>query len=83
MVYRISVLKDRIRAANPFIRELIDNLRNAGAAGVGMSSFGPTVYAVTDTNFRDILKAARDSMGDETGEIILTAAQNDGAKIYR
>jgi beta-ribofuranosylaminobenzene 5'-phosphate synthase len=82
-VQDIGFKKIELELQNPFIRELIDNLRNAGAAGVGMSSFGPTVYAVTDTNFQDILKAARDSMGDKTGEIILTAAQNEGAKIYR
>lgn len=79
----IGFKKIELKLQNPFIRKLIDNLRNAGAAGVGMSSFGPTVYAVTDTNFQDILKATRDSMGDKTGEIILTAAQNEGAKIYK
>ncbi len=79
----IGFKKIELELQNPFIKELIESLRNAGAAGVGMSSFGPMVYAVTDTNFKDILQAARDSMRDKTGEIILTTAQNEGAKIYR
>lgn len=79
----IGFKKIELELQNPFIKELIESLRNAGAAGVGMSSFGPMVYAVTDTNFKYILQAARDSMRDKTGEIILTTAQNEGAKIYK
>lgn len=67
----------------PFITELLDDLRSAGAAGVGMSSFGPTVYAVTDTGAKDIYRAARDSMKDNDGEIILTGGQNKGAQIFK
>jgi beta-ribofuranosylaminobenzene 5'-phosphate synthase len=79
----IGFKKIELELQNPFIRELIYNLRSAGAAGVGMSSFGPTVYAVTDTNINGICKAARDSMRDKTGEIIITTAQNEGAQIYK
>ena len=59
----------------------MDNLRIAGAAGVGMSSFGPTIFAVTDTNEQDIVKAANDALKDVGGEIISTSAQNNGAKL--
>jgi beta-ribofuranosylaminobenzene 5'-phosphate synthase len=66
---------------NPRINEIMEDLRIAGAAGVGMSSFGPTVYAVTDTNERDIVSAANDSLKDVGGEIITTRARNTGAKL--
>lgn len=79
----IGFKKIELKLQNPFITELIDNLRSAGAAGVGMSSFGPTVYAVTDTNINDICRAARDSMKDKTGAIIITTAQNEGAQIHK
>lgn len=79
----IGFKKIELELQNPFISELMDNLRNSGAVGVGMSSFGPTVYAVTDTNIKEICRAARDSMGDKTGDIILTTAQNKGAQIYK
>jgi beta-ribofuranosylaminobenzene 5'-phosphate synthase len=74
--------KIELQLQNPFIKDLMDELRVAGAAGVGMSSFGPTVYAVTDTNSKDICRAARHLMQDKKGEIILTNAQNSGARIY-
>jgi len=79
----IGFKKIELKLQNPLIHELIDNLRNAGAAGVGMSSFGPTVYAITDTNSKDICKAARDAMNENTGVIIATTAQNQGAEIYK
>ena len=59
----------------------MDNLRAAGAAGVGMSSFGPTIFAVTDTNEQDIVDAANDALKDVGGEIIITSAQNNGVKL--
>ncbi len=65
----------------PFTNYLIDNLRSAGASGVGLSSFGPTVYAITDTNTKDICKTARSLMEDKKGEIISSKAQNYGAII--
>jgi beta-ribofuranosylaminobenzene 5'-phosphate synthase len=66
---------------NPIIGQIMNDLRIAGAAGVGMSSFGPTLYAVTDKNERDIVSAANDAIKDVGGEIIITCAQNNGAKL--
>ena len=66
---------------NPCISRIMKELRSAGAAGVGMSSFGPTIYAVTDTDERDILSAANDALKDIGGDIISTRAQNMGAKL--
>jgi beta-ribofuranosylaminobenzene 5'-phosphate synthase len=66
---------------NPVIGNIMESLRSAGAAGVGMSSFGPTVYAVTDTNSKGLKSAADDVLGAIDREIILTQAQNQGAEI--
>jgi beta-ribofuranosylaminobenzene 5'-phosphate synthase len=66
---------------NPYIAKIMDDLRVAGAAGVGMSSFGPTIFAVTDTNELDIVNAANDALKNVGGEIISTSAQNSGAKL--
>ncbi|HEX7467477.1 MAG TPA: beta-ribofuranosylaminobenzene 5'-phosphate synthase [Methanobacterium sp.] len=77
----IGFKKVENKLQNPFISQLMENLRIAGAAGVGMSSFGPTVYAITDTNERDILIAANDAIKDVGGEIISTCARNYGAKL--
>jgi beta-ribofuranosylaminobenzene 5'-phosphate synthase len=82
LVQNVGFKKIELSLQNPFIKDLMDVLKAAGAAGVGMSSFGPTVYAVTDTNSKDILRAARNSMKNKSGDIILTNAQNEGASIY-
>jgi len=68
---------------NSLIKKTMEDIRNAGAAGVGMSSFGPTIYAVTDNNEKDVMSAARDSIKDVGGEIIKTSATNTGAKFIK
>ncbi len=77
----IGFKKIENKLQNPIIGKIINDLKIAGAAGVGMSSFGPTLYAVTDTNEKDIVGAANDSINDIGGEIITTCAQNSGAKL--
>lgn len=67
---------------NNFTCELMDNLRLAGASGVGLSSFGPTVYAVTDTNTNSIIRAAENSLMGE-GVVIVSKPRNHGATIIK
>lgn len=81
IIQNIGFKKIELKLQNPFIKDLMDNLRSAGASGVGMSSFGPTVYAVTDTNVKEICRTAHHQMMDKEGEIILTHPQNNGAII--
>ncbi|HVP95415.1 MAG TPA: beta-ribofuranosylaminobenzene 5'-phosphate synthase [Methanoregulaceae archaeon] len=64
------------------IPELIEILRSSGAAGAGLSSFGPTVYAISDTGIRGIEQAARSYMKEKTGgSALITSARNQGAVI--
>jgi len=77
----IGFKKIENKLQNPIIGQIMNNLRNSGAAGVGMSSFGPTLYAVTDTNEKDVVSAANDAIKDVGGQIIITCAQNSGAKL--
>jgi beta-ribofuranosylaminobenzene 5'-phosphate synthase len=61
---------------------LMENLRSSGAAGAGLSSFGPTVYAISDTDMRGIEQAAQsfmDSYGG--GTTLITSARNSGAVV--
>jgi beta-ribofuranosylaminobenzene 5'-phosphate synthase len=59
--------------------KLMEALRDGGAYGAGMSSFGPTVYAFgEDTgNFE---KISREFLG-EKGQVFTTKSNNDGARI--
>lgn len=66
----------------PQVTGLLPVLRDAGAAGAGLSSFGPAVYAIGDTNMDAIGQAARSFMKEAGGgTTILTAARNSGARV--
>ncbi|MGC9516787.1 MAG: beta-ribofuranosylaminobenzene 5'-phosphate synthase [Methanomicrobiales archaeon] len=80
-IQEVGFKKIELKLQNPVIKKIMDNMRSSGADGVGMSSFGPTIYAVADTNIKDIEKAALESMEDIGGKIIKTKAHNQGAII--
>jgi beta-ribofuranosylaminobenzene 5'-phosphate synthase len=66
----------------PVIPHLIGQLREAGAACAGMSSFGPTVYAITDSQASSLLRAAEEVMEEEGGgEAWISAPRNTGARV--
>lgn len=65
----------------PLVPRLLTALRTAGAACAGMSSFGPAVYALTDTGCTTLESAAREAMAPLGGKILLTGGRNEGATI--
>jgi len=66
----------------PQVRSLLDVLRGAGAAGAGLSSFGPTVYAIGDTGMNTIEQAAQSFMRESGGgTTLITKARNSGAVV--
>jgi beta-ribofuranosylaminobenzene 5'-phosphate synthase len=66
----------------PEIPRLIGEMRGAGAACAGMSSFGPTVFAVTDSGAPGILRAAEEFMEEHSGgEAWISAPRNAGAMV--
>lgn len=66
----------------PEVAGLLTVMRDAGAAGAGMSSFGPTVYAISDTGATDIERAAQSCMRANCGgTTLITSARNTGAMI--
>jgi len=66
----------------PQVTRLLPVLREAGAAGAGLSSFGPTVYAVGDTGMKAIERAARAFMQENGGgTTLITSARNTGASV--
>lgn len=60
------------------VRALIWGLRDAGAACAGLSSFGPTVFAVTDRDPAGLARAAEELLADG-GDVIVTGGRNRGA----
>lgn len=67
--------------ASPEIACVIDDLMDMGTAGVGQSSWGPTVFAFAESEDQAhfIAKCARDRFSSET-EIQVTQANNTGAE---
>ncbi len=64
------------------VADLMVAMRNAGAAGAGLSSFGPAVYAIGEGRMHDVESAAREiipSLGG--GRVLLTRARNSGAVV--
>ena len=59
----------------------MEQMREAGAACTGLSSFGPAVYAMTDGGCREIEAAARRAMSGVEGDVLITRARNQGARL--
>ena len=63
----------------PKLINLMNYMRDCGAYGVGMSSFGPAIYTVYDKNNKDIVKATKEYLSEEEGDVVFTTrAQNHG-----
>jgi len=71
--------KKREVKLQPVSKELMQALRDGGAYGAGMSSFGPTVYAFGE-DAESLKKIAGEFLG-EKGQVFITKARNEGARI--
>lgn len=80
-IQQIGFKKVEVDLQHPLIKRLMSDMVSSGAACAGLSSFGPTVYAITDTGTRDIESAARVAMADVGGDLVITSARNQGAKM--
>jgi beta-ribofuranosylaminobenzene 5'-phosphate synthase len=81
-VQKLGFKKVELSIQPPQVTGLLDVLRSSGAAGAGLSSFGPTVYAVGDTGMTTIRQAAVSYMKNHGGgTAIVTAARNSGAAV--
>jgi beta-ribofuranosylaminobenzene 5'-phosphate synthase len=81
-INRVQTLgfKRRELELQPFCAHLIRFMRENGALGAGMSSFGPVVYGITD-NKRLQAAAQRYLKGTVGGEVHAVKAQNSGAHV--
>lgn len=57
-------------------------IEDAGAYGVGISSFGPVLYTVFDDENADIVEKVKEILGEE-GTVFVTKAQNHGFTIEK
>ena len=81
-VQRLGFKKVELSLQPAQVTGLLDVLRGAGAAGAGLSSFGPTVYAIGDTGMTGIGQAAQKFMKEHGGgTTLIIAARNSGAVV--
>jgi len=73
--------KKREVELQPVSKELMQVLRDSGAHGAGMSSFGPTVYAFGE-DAQNLKNTAEAFLGGK-GQVFITKARNTGARIER
>ncbi|RPI40117.1 MAG: DUF98 domain-containing protein [Methanoregulaceae archaeon] len=81
-VQRLGFKKVELSLQPRQVTGLLDVLRESGAAGAGLSSFGPTVYAIGDTGMTGIEQAVQKFMNESCGgTTLITAARNSGAVV--
>ena len=66
--------------ANPAIERLVETIRGEGVAGVGQSSWGPTVFAITPNQpaAERLATALRNKHGIAAADITVAAPSNCG-----
>ncbi len=69
--------------ASPRVTELVQFIRRQGIAGVGQSSWGPTVFAIVEDESRGekLARQVRTTFGLHENEVLVTIACNQGATV--
>ena len=81
-IQQLGFKKVELDLQPPQVTGLLEVMRDAGAAGAGMSSFGPALYAVGDADLKTIESAAREFMREHGGgTTLVTVARNRGADV--
>ncbi len=80
-VQELGFKKVEVDLQHPMVKDIMKGMREAGAACSGLSSFGPTIYAIADSQVRDVEASAREAMDGIGGEVLITRARNEGARV--
>ena len=69
--------------ADPMLERIVGCVRELGVRGVGQSSWGPTVYAVTPNEqvARDVTRRVRERFDLSEAEVRVTWADNQGSSV--
>ena len=59
--------RDELALQTPALHNMLEYMTSCGAAGAGMSSFGPALYAITDTNSTDLAGDIQSYLDDQCG----------------
>lgn len=81
-IQNLGFKKVEISLQQEKIKRLMEKMREFGAYGVGMSSFGPSIYGLIDKNSSDVLKATKEFLGED-GIVFKAKAQNHGFELKK
>ena len=83
LIQKIGFKKVELNLQSEIVKEIMAAMVGTGAYGVGLSSFGPTLYTVVDSakKAKAIAKAAEDRMKETGGKVLITKANNKGAEV--
>lgn len=74
--------KEELALQPPVLHEILDFMTGCGTAGAGMSSFGPALYAITDTDASGLAGDIRSYLNEQCGgEVRIVQGRNTGASI--
>ncbi|MDR1820560.1 MAG: hypothetical protein LBR15_09995 [Methanobrevibacter sp.] len=59
------------------VKKAMEAMRESGAYGVGMSSFGPAIYGVTYKNTKEVYNATKEYLSEDSA-VLITKTQNYG-----
>jgi beta-ribofuranosylaminobenzene 5'-phosphate synthase len=81
-IQQIGFKSAEIHAQSPVIRKTLSLLLDAGAPAAGMSSFGPTLFAIGDGDMPSVEDAARSFLNEQGGgTVIRSGGRNRGAVV--
>lgn len=81
---KVGFKKCELSLQPPVILDIMNAMRDAGAAGAGMSSFGPVVYGVCDSKVNEIRSAAQKIMNRGIGgRTLCTKGRNSGVEVIK
>jgi len=76
--------REELSLQPPVLHDILDYMSTCGTAGAGMSSFGPALYALTDTNGEGQASDIRSYLNEQCGgEVRIVRGSNSGAIIKR
>jgi beta-ribofuranosylaminobenzene 5'-phosphate synthase len=80
----IGFKKIEVNLQSDRVKKIMKIMAEAGAYGIGLSSFGPTIYSFTDNEKRALTtaKAAEDYMEEAGERVLITKVRNKGAELY-
>ncbi|MGQ9719458.1 MAG: beta-ribofuranosylaminobenzene 5'-phosphate synthase [Nitrososphaerales archaeon] len=83
LMQRIGFKKIELNLQSNRVKEVMAAMADTSSYGVGLSSFGPTLYTVVDSTkkAKAIAKAAEDEMKETGGVVLITKANNKGTEV--